>query len=366
MKSFFTKEQVWLDKWDAFLQQSERGLYNQLSDWIKSYEVYDFDYQFFILTNNENEIVGGCGIVIAKLSFFKFYSIPCGPVLIPTFEDQLDFVINQLKNNAQKLGCCYFQISVPFLQNQTSEYNYSITNLPPSSIYFSGTSGTKFKYVIPLHGYRLVDLRGKSYDSVLKTFSKNCKRNSIKSQSENLTFKFATLENEVRNGYECFVLNAKEKGYPLRTYDSMKETLSRYIEKDFAKMGCCYLNEKLVGAIYVMKTGNRLTYINGGVLRAYQRLNVSHFMHNYLIQYSINQGYDSYDLSVGGSVGVKKFKESFGTTLYEFVATRHWILKPIRFYFYSLVEQKLKKHKTKVASLLVKFKKNKKICASNL
>ena len=360
MNSFFTKEQHWLDKWDAFLQQSERGLYNQLSDWIKSYEVYGFDYQFFIFTKND-EIIGGCGIVIAKLSFFKFYIIPSGPVLLNGYEDQIDFIINELQTDAKKKGSCYFQISLPVLKNKESVYNYPLPNISSTSDYFLGKVGAKFKYVIPLHGYRLTPLKGNTYESVLQSFSKNCKRNITKSKTENLVFRFVTSENEVREGYQCFVLNAKEKGYPLRSYESMKETLSNYIKKDYAKMGCCYLNDILVGAIYVMKTGKRLTYINGGVLKEHQHMNISHFMHNYLIEYSINQGYDSYDISVGGSVGVKKFKESFGTTLYEFIETRHWILKPFRFYLFSLVDQHLKNHKAKVASLLVKFKKNKKI-----
>ena len=89
IESFFTKDQDWLDKWDLFLQKTERGLYNQLSDWIKAYQVYDFDYTFYIITYDK-EIVGGCGLVLAKFSFLKFLIVPCGPVLIKEFENQLD------------------------------------------------------------------------------------------------------------------------------------------------------------------------------------------------------------------------------------------------------------------------------------
>ena len=83
MKFFFTKEQNWLDKWDAFLLQTERGLYNQLSDWIKSYEVYGFDFNFLIATEND-KIVGGCGIVGAGIvpptpTPRRFASIPIIP-----------------------------------------------------------------------------------------------------------------------------------------------------------------------------------------------------------------------------------------------------------------------------------------------
>lgn len=356
INSFFTKEQEWLDKWDVFLQNSERGLYNQLSDWIKSYEVFGFDYEIFIQTKNDI-IIGGCGIVIAKFSIFKFYIVPCGPVLDFENENQLDFILQQLKNNALKKGCCYFQISVPKVQNIQPKNDCSINNIQESSTYFSGNNGTKFKYVIPLYGMRLVDLSSKNYDVVFSSFGKNHKRNIIKSQSENLTFKFVTNPNDIETAYNCFVLNAQDKGYPLRSYKSIQKTLNAYITKDFAKMGCCYYNDKIVGAIYVMKCAKRYIYINGGVLKEFQHLNVSHFLHNYMIQDSLKKGFNYYDVSVGGSQGVIRFKEGFGSQLYNFIETKHWILKPFTFKIYLLIEKKIKPYKSKIADLLLQFKK---------
>jgi len=356
MNSFFTKDQQWLDKWDAFLQESERGLYNQLSDWVKSYEVYGFDYSFLIVTDND-KIIGGCGIVIAKALFFKFYCIPCGPVLLHEYEDKVDFILDKLKEDAVKKGCCYFQISLPVVNSEATFSDYTIKNLSPTSSYFSGESGTKFKYVIPLYGMRLVHLWNKTYDEVAANFSKNHKRNITNSKNESLTFKFVTNAKEIEEGYNCFVLNASEKGYPLRSFESMQKTLNEYIRKDFARMGCCYLNDTIIGAIYIMKTGKRFIYINGGVLKEFQHLNVSHFMHNKIIEQSIQLGFKSYDISVGGSPGVIKFKEGFGSELYSFIETKHWILKPLTFKVYLAIEKKLKNHKSKVANFLVKVKK---------
>lgn len=356
MNSFFTKDQQWLDKWDTFLQESERGLYNQLSDWIKSYEVYGFDYTFLIVTVDD-KIIGGCGIVIAKALFFKFYCIPCGPVLRNEYEDKVDFILEKLKKDAVKRGCCYFQISLPVVNSEVTFSDYTIKNLSSTSSYFSGESGTKFKYVIPLYGMRLVNLQNKTYDKVVADFSKNHKRNIANSKNETLTFKFVMNPIEIEEGYNCFVLNASEKGYPLRSFESMQKTLNDYIRKDFARMGCCYLNNKIIGAIYIMKTGKRFIYINGGVLKEFQHLNVSHFMHNAVIEQALQLGHKSYDISVGGSPGVIKFKEGFGSDLYHFIDTKHWILKPLTFKMYLLVEKNLRRHKSKVANFLVKAKK---------
>lgn len=356
MQSFFTKEQVWLDRWDLFLQQTERGLYNQLSDWIKAYEVYGFDYQLFVLVDDD-QIVGGCGIVMAQFSFFKFSIVPCGPVLLPNYENELDFVLTQIKNNAKAKGCCYLQISLPIVQGNQPPFEYILSPSIKSKVYDLGKSGTKFKYVIPLYGMRLIPLQDKTPDEVMSHFSGNHKRNIKKAQKENIQFRFLTAPHLIEEAYQCIVANANEKGFAVRSFESVKNTLLTYIEKDFAKIGACYYQEKIISAIYALKCGNRLIYISGGVVKEFQHLSPSHFMHYSMMTYSIEQQYKSYDISVGGSPGVILFKEGFGSQLYEFVPTRHWVLKPIPFQLYQLLSNQLKSHKAKIASLLVKFKK---------
>jgi lipid II:glycine glycyltransferase (peptidoglycan interpeptide bridge formation enzyme) len=358
MNFFFTKEQDWLDKWDAFLLETERGLYNQLSDWIKSYEVYGFDFNFLIATEDD-KIVGGCGIVIAQFSFFKFFCVPSGPVIDVGYENILDTFISELKQEAQKTACCYFQISLPYCKEKANFNNYNLEKVSKQSNYFEGAEGVAFKYVIPLQGMRLVDLRGENPENVWKNYSSNNKRNLNKTKSVALNFKFVTSDSEIEQAYNCFALNAVEKGYPLRSYASIAKTLRAYVDKNHAKIACCFLNEQIIGALYVMNCGKRLTYINGGVLKEFQHLNISNFMHDKMIQYSIETGLNSYDLSVGGSKGVVKFKESFGSHLYVYVPTRHWILNPLRFKLFLWMEKHLKPHKSKIAGLLIRFRKRK-------
>lgn len=357
MEIFFTKEQKWLDAWDVFLQDSERGLYNQLSDWVKSYQVYGFDFEFLIATEN-SKVVGGCGIIIVKFFGFIFHIVPSGPVVLEGYEFLVDILILNLTKKAVSEKSCYLQITVPLCKDNLSFNNYAIEKLPNDSIYFSGQEGIKFKYVIPLLGMRLVDLRNVSqYQSVLENYNSNNKRNLKKTKNIGLEFRFITSDIELKEAYNCFVLNAKEKGYPIRTYDSIAGTLRTYIDKDYAKVACCIFENKIIGALYVMKCGKRLTYINGGVLKDYQHLNISNYMHDQLIQYSILHGYISYDLSVGGNDGVIRFKESFGSKLYLYESTRYWILKPFFYNVYIILEKYIKPYKSQVANILYKLKK---------
>lgn len=356
IESFFTKEQEWLDKWDNYLQETERGLYNQLSDWIKAYDVYGFDYNFYLITDGD-KIVGGCGMVIAKFTFFKFLIVPSGPVVEKPYEDQVEKCITDLANYAKKIKCCYFQMNLPVINTGMGFHDYCLTKINADSYFYTGKEGTKFKYVIPLYGMRIIDLYQKSLDEVQKNFSSNHKRNLKKSTSFNFEFKLITSDDEIEAAYECFTQNAKQKGYPLRTYESIKNTLKEYIIKDFAKIGVCVYNEKIVGAIYVMKCGNRLIYLNGGVMKEYQDLPVSVYMHNEIIKYSIENQYKCYDVSVGGSEGVIRFKEGFGSTLISFKDTRYWVYNTFLFSTYTVFDKRLKKHKQKIAKFLFFIKK---------
>jgi lipid II:glycine glycyltransferase (peptidoglycan interpeptide bridge formation enzyme) len=80
-------------------------------------------------------------------------------------------------------------------------------------------------------------------------------------------------------------------------------------------------------------------------------------MHDCIIKESLKLNFKSYDISVGGSVGVINFKEGFGSELFEFIETKYWILNPYVFNFYLFFEKYLKKYKPLIAKYLMKFKK---------
>jgi len=358
IEAFFTNDALWLERWDYYLQETERGLYNQLSDWIQSYKVFGFESSVYLLTK-QGTIIGGCGVVVAKFSKFKFLVVPCGPVIEAAYENELDRVITDLKKYAIKSECCYFQINVPFVTNGGQFHDYTLNHLNSKSLFFSAQEGTKFKHVIPLFGMRLVDLHQKTLEEVIQKFSSNHKRNLKKAEKYPFEFRFVTSEEEVEKAYECFILNAQQKGYPIRSYDSMKHTLMHYLSKDYAKIGCCFYEGEIVGAIYVIRCGMRLIYINGGVLKPYQDLPISVYMHLEIIKYSLQLNYKSYDVSVGGSDGVVRFKEGFGSELYTFENSRYWVLKPFYFKMYLFFEKRLKKHKQTIAKVLLFVKKSK-------
>ena len=144
MKSFFTKDNNWLKKWDAFLKTENRGNHLLYSDWLSSYKSYGFDFEVFIIINENEKIIGGFGAVIAKTLMFKFYIVPVGPIFTIGNESENDFALEKLKIRAKELNCCYCQFSFPHSNENTGFKHFFSTNNINLNDY---KSGNLFKYV---------------------------------------------------------------------------------------------------------------------------------------------------------------------------------------------------------------------------
>lgn len=356
----FTNHPADCSAWDTFLYSHPRGIYCQYSDWVQSYESYGFSSGLLLIKDKE-KLVGGVSYVVASFLFFKFTIVPCGPVVLPGYESQIDSVIQQLYQKAKTLRCCYFQLSLPLSAASLEPTALSYLTEPYSSFFFTGKAGTYFKYVVALYGMRTRTLVGETMVSLREGYSKNHIRNVQKGMKYDLQFRWLTAKEteKIAAAFQCFEQNAHAKGYPIRTYSAMQTSVQALIDKGFAKMGVCEWQGILVGALYVMVCGGRYTYIHGGVLQDHHNKGVSHFMHDWVMRDALQNGHSFYDISVGGSGGVLRFKQGFGSQLIPFEEPRYWVLNPLVFRIYTGIEPFLKYQKSKVASMLYFLKKKK-------
>lgn len=352
MKLFWTKEQAWLDRWDEFLFKNPRGHYAQLSDWIRSYEAYGFSYSFLILTN-KNEIVGGCGVVVAKFSFFRFNILNCGPILLENYENQLENIFEELFVFSKRSKACYLQINLPVSEQASSADNYTLSKISSTSLFYTGKEGVLFKYVISVNGFRWVNLKGtQPYLSAFSRYNNNTKRNVNKSLSNDLKFSVLKDKTSLKEAYSIIENNAKTQGYTVRSFESFNHTLLKLLNKDYALLACCFKENEMVGCLIQFDSGRRFSYIMGGIKRELGDLKIGHFLHDQMIRLSIQKGYMDYDISVGGSSGVLQFKKGFGSEYQAFSKTRHWILKPNTFRFFLLFEKHIRPYKRQISVLL--------------
>ena len=356
MEIIYTKDKDWLNKWDAFIIKEDKGSHLLLSDWVKSFQSYGFDYEFCIGVEN-NIIVGGYAAVIAKVLVFKFFIVPYGPIIAEGHEHRLNELIGTVPNRAIYYNSCYCHITLPF-STVTNRHLYNV--LPELSELDNAKEGHLFQYVYSSNGLNWIDLSGFDDESKIMTLKPAVRRNIRNSYRKGLVLENMDTNERLEDGYRLFIENSRIASYSIRDWDDIKVSLFALLEKEVLKMLGAYKNGELKGAILLAKSGNFFTYILGGSKKEVPDLRTGDFLQWEAVKLSIEYGFDGYNISLGGSKGVVEFKNSFNTDQIEFENSKfHWILKPNFFIVFLFFEKHIKPHKKKVSMILSMLKKKK-------
>ncbi len=354
MEIIYTKEERWLERWDHFIIQEDRGSHLLLSDWVKSFEAYGFDYEFVIYVENDT-IRGGYAAIIAKVFVFKFYIVPFGPIVTNGYEEQLNELIGTVTVRAKLYNSCYCHITLPFSSIPNRHIYF---DLPKLSALGNAKYGHLFKYVYSTNGFNWIDLKGFDEESKIMTLKPAVRRNIRNSYRKGLVLADMNTKDKVEEGYRLFIENSKLAHYSIREWNDIKTSLFSLLEKDVLKMLGAYKDGELKGAILLVKSGSYFSYIFGGSKKEVPDLRTGDFLQWEAVKLSIDNGFDGYNISLGGSKGVIEFKNSFNTEQIEFENSKfHWILKPTFFSLFMFFEKKMKPYKKQIAKLLSKLKK---------
>lgn len=357
MEIIFTKDEDWLKKWDAFVMKEDKGSHLLFSDWVKSYQSYGFEFEFCIGIENDS-IIGGFGVVIAKVLVFKFYCIPYGPIVTAGFEDKLNEFMTVVPQRAGYYKSCYCHITLPF---STVLNRHVYTVLPMLSALKDAKEGHLFKYVFSSNGLNWIDLNGFSDpESKLVTLNPSVRRNIRNSYRKDLVLEDINSIEKLEKGYQLFSENSKLGNYSIREWNDIKESLIALLNKGVLKMLGAYKNGELKGAILLVESGNYFTYVLGGSKKETPDLRTGDFLQWEAIKFSIDKGFDGYNISLGGSKGVIDFKNSFDTVPILFEQSKYyWILKPFYFGVFLFFEKCMRPFKKQVSKILSILKKKK-------
>lgn len=345
--SFFTKEQVWLDKWDNYLQETPRSSYILLSDWVKSYVSYGFEIELGLVVKGEI-IVGGFFAVVAKVAFFKFYIVPYGPIATNDEISVLNILISNVTNRAKEIKSCYCQINLPFYNNQ--EHLSSLQDYK---------SGQLFKYVLSPNGLNWLDLKKYSDSELLLSDFKSSVRRDIRSSNrKGLIVDVLSDENEIKKAYYLCVANASERNYAIRDWKDVEKSILNLSEKKLGKFIAAYKDGELKGAIFIVKSSNYYSYLFGGTKKEKPDLLVGHFLQWEALKLSIQEQCSGYNISLGGSKGVVEFKNNFNSREILFHNSKHYnVINPFLFSFFLYFEKYIKPYKKTIAKILSFLKK---------
>lgn len=350
MEYKITKDPYWLRKWDQYVQTNDKGNHLILSDWLNSYASYNFDYEVCICLHND-EIIGGYGAVLAKILFLKFYIVPYGPIVSDGFEVELNGLIQQVVNRAKFHKSCYCHITLPYA---IAENAHVFQQNSQYQVIQTARQGHLFHHIYSLNGLNWVDLKNcNDSNQILKNFKTNTRRDIRISSNKDLRFKSIKAEDEIALAYQLCLNNAKERNYAIRSWQSFKHTLFYLLEKGYAEFMVAYSENEMKGAILLLKAGNHFTYIMGATVKEKPDLLVGHFLQWEAIKLSCDRGFDGYNISLGGSLGVQRFKRGFKANEVMFMDSKyHWVLNPFYFKIYLFFKSNLKKQKKRIAQFL--------------
>jgi len=348
------------DRWDKFNSESPRGIYLQSSDWLKSYSSYGFDCKLLLVESSEREIVGGMGVVIASVGPFRVFVSPFGPVLSTDSEVLISKISEEFRKEAKRAGAFLAQLSFPNSEEASPQFDAHLLPLASLSDAFKESKkGSIFKYVTGISGFRAVSLFPKAkqaYELVRENYKPATRRDVNKSARMSHELRFARQAEDIKTAYALIELNAETQGYAVRSWADFGQTLISMIQKGCCFMPCCWNEGELKGTLMVFDVGKKLHYIMGATLREEKDLMVGHFLQDQVIQIGIRKGYDFYDISMGGSTGVVRFKEGFGGDVVRLSEPRYWVLKPIQFSIFRKLLPFVQKNKSKIAGILSKLK----------
>jgi lipid II:glycine glycyltransferase (peptidoglycan interpeptide bridge formation enzyme) len=356
MKHFFTKDPAWFEKWDDFITKTPRGNHLILTDWLASYKSYGFDFELCIYTE-EDVIVGGYGAIVAKALFFKFYIIPHGPVFSNGYESVLIDCSNVLKERAKKMKCCYVQFSLPISSNKNiKEHVYQTNDISIPEQEFN--AGKLFDHVYCSYGINWVDFNGsETPEEFINQMPTKTRRNIRLAHRLQVNATLVKSEKDIEEGYRLVEANASQGNYALRDFEDLKQQLVSLISKDKAYFLILKHENEIKGASFSMIAGNYITNIFGGTKKGKPDIKSGYAVHWEWILKSMALGFKGYNISMGGSKGVREFKAHFGAEEIHYESPHYYsILNPFIFKIYEKSYGILKHNKTFVSSILKRFK----------
>jgi hypothetical protein len=297
------------NKWDGYIQNKKDSSFLNYSFWLNTYIVLPFLIKkigFEIIV--DNRIVGG--IVGIKIGFGKFSYIifPAGPL---------------------------FNAEIRLLEkNSFFEFFFKDRSLKAKKIQFASEFdlitynknlhiGKAVKFVYLNSGYNLI-LLNETENEQLVNFKSKVRRDINASLRKGLELEKVVNESDLVNVYNVFKQNAIESNYKIRPYWFYKKSWIASLKSGQSIFFMAMKDEQIKGAIWLIDCGKRLHYVMGGTIKEKPDLYVGYFLQWHAIKFSISKQYLTYNISVGGSEGVKQFKSDFGS--FESFETKYYYI----------------------------------------
>lgn len=311
-KWIFTKEENYINGWNKFVSSAENSSFLQKTHRLNSYEQYKCKYELQLLLNENNEIIAGSANIIINYPLFKIYFCSFGPIVSIAELAKLDLYnyTSEFVKRSKILSCFCCQLSLPIIFKDKMEM----------SRFKAGVCFNKITLQGDINKISLQDdnFLFKDKENLIATFTSNGRRDVRSSYRKELVCKIAQDINDLKSAYKCIEINAKTKGYTVRSWNDFGPYLIKGYESGDLHILMAIKETIIVGAIVLEKSGDTLNYTIGGIQRTSPDNQAGYFLQMEAMLYAIKLGYKFYNISSGGPVDVQRFKSQFNPKLSKF------------------------------------------------
>lgn len=342
-----TKEELWIQKWDEIQLESPLGMFTQCSSWLNSYQAYGFQPKY-LLAVDQGQIRAGFAFLLVKIGPFTMVNCTWGPYTDGTIS--LNDCLKEIYSWAKTRGALAVQVNLA-----KGFWNPESVGIISGMGFLAGNVMSKIFSPSLFNWISLPNHEDPEADRILlKSFSENARRNIKAALKNDLQVEKVDTPEALRQAYACFESNAAREGYPIRDWEDLKISLNQAMEKGQALFYLVKMENQVLGAIWSAKGGQAYHYIMGGVERTEKDLKIGHLLQWTVMQASLQEGLKKYNISVGGSEGVVRFKSSFYPVEEQSVGAFHAILIPWKYQLFKKGFKFAEKNK-KLASKLLKL-----------
>ncbi|SLM49965.1 protein of unknown function [Nitrospira japonica] len=307
--------------WDRYVFDLPGAHFFQTYGWLHSYQSMGFTPHVLVCEIN-GVIRAGVGFLVTKLPWlpWRIFIIPHGPLpSIPSLQSW-SLLMARLDEICVESRAIYAQV----YPHELTENSVLLSRLheigftdPPmfGSHRFSSTPVT-------------VDLAGKSEAEVLMTFRPRTRQYIRKSLSSEFELRTTADEATFHKVYELVAQQAMQKGYSARPYASMRSTWEWFAPKGGVSLMQAWWKDTLVGAIYILYTGQTAYYLAGAFRREFSERRPAEFLHWHAILEAMKRRVATYDLVNTVSSGVEQFKRGFRPMEQSWHAPRTKVYRP--------------------------------------
>lgn len=348
------RDEAGLAEWDDFLLRSPRGHYCQLSTWLSSFRAYGFEVEVLAARSGPGgPIQGGLGCLSFGRLGFRLCAAPVGPIVGAGCEPLAAPLLAAAIERARKRGAALFEYllpvsgeDVPFLLRAGDAADPD--GARPGWPVRAGMAPARMLWIDFARA-----APGDDWDeAILRTFDAATRRNVRAGLKSGLAARLATTGPELEAAWRIVEANAVSQGYAVRRWSEFGGALQEQVRKGHALVLTACLDDRVLGCVYGVLAGRRLSYLMGGTLRTEQDLKVGHFAHWQAMRRARELGLLGYDLTSGGSAGVMRFKEGFNPRRIDFPGHRHVRLRPLRAALLAYGATAAARHKARIGSVL--------------